>query len=127
MTADCGLSREPRSGPRTSWAPPSRRGAPPGPGRSSGDGPTLVIANTYRIEGHTIGDPLTLRPKGETDEWRQRDPILRLWQTLREQNVLDDDAAEKIVAEANREIDGAVDFALSSPEPAAAELWKDVY
>jgi TPP-dependent pyruvate/acetoin dehydrogenase alpha subunit len=92
----------------------------------SGEGPTLIVADTYRIEGHTIGDPLTLRPKDETETWRKRDPILRLRQTLKAQGVLDD-AAEMIAAEAEREIDAAVEFALNSLDPEIAELWKDVY
>ena len=92
----------------------------------SGDGPTLIVADTYRIEGHTIGDPLTLRPKDETETWRKRDPILRLRQTLKTQGALDDDAAEKIAAEAGQEIDAAVEFAFNSPDPDIAELWKDV-
>jgi pyruvate dehydrogenase E1 component alpha subunit len=92
----------------------------------SGDGPTLIIADTYRIEGHTIGDPLTLRPKDETETWRKRDPILRLRQTLKTQGALDDDAAEKLAAEAGQEIDAAVEFAFNSPDPDIAELWKDV-
>lgn len=92
----------------------------------SGEGPTLIVADTYRIEGHTIGDPLTLRPKDETEAWRKRDPILRLWQTLKAQGVLDDDAAKKIAAEAGLEIDAAVEFALNSPDPDISELWKDV-
>jgi TPP-dependent pyruvate/acetoin dehydrogenase alpha subunit len=92
----------------------------------SGEGPTLIVADTYRIEGHTIGDPLTLRPKDETETWRKRDPILRWRQSLQAQGVLDDNTAEKIMAEANQEIEAAVDFAQSSPDPDAAELWKDV-
>jgi TPP-dependent pyruvate/acetoin dehydrogenase alpha subunit len=92
----------------------------------SGDGPTLIVADTYRIEGHTIGDPLTLRPKDETETWRKRDPILRLRQTLKTQGALGDDAAEKIAAEAGQEIDAAVEFAFNSPDPDIAELWKDV-
>ena len=92
----------------------------------SGEGPTLIVADTYRIEGHTLGDPLTLRPKDETETWRKRDPILHLRQTLKAQGVLDDDAAEKIAAEAGQEIGAAVEFALNSPDPDMAELWKDV-
>jgi TPP-dependent pyruvate/acetoin dehydrogenase alpha subunit len=92
----------------------------------SGDGPTLIVADTYRIEGHTIGDPLTLRPKDETGTWRKRDPILRLRQTLKTQGALDDDAAEELAAEAGQEIDAAVEFAFNSPDPDIAELWKDV-
>jgi len=83
----------------------------------SGEGPTLIVADTYRIEGHTIGDPLTLRPKDETETWRKRDPILRWRQSLQAQGVLDDNTAEKIMAEANQEIEAAVDFARAARTP----------
>lgn len=92
-----------------------------------GKGPTLIIADTYRIEGHTIGDPLTLRPPGETDEWRKRDPILFLRSQLLERGALDENAAQKIFDEAEREIHDAVEFALNSPEPEIETLWQDVY
>ena len=52
-----------------------------------GDGPTLLVAQTYRIEGHTVGDPLTYRPKGEAEAWKspERDPIHRFGRYLVEQ------------------------------------------
>jgi TPP-dependent pyruvate/acetoin dehydrogenase alpha subunit len=93
----------------------------------AGEGPTLIIADTYRIEGHTIGDPLTLRPKGEADEWKSRDPILRLRSRLVERGAFDETGAEVSAAEAEREIQSAVEFALTGPEPEVAELWQDVY
>ncbi len=93
----------------------------------AGEGPTLIIADTYRIEGHTIGDPLTLRPKGEADEWKSRDPIMRLRNRLVEQGALDESTAATITAEAEHEIQSAVEFALTSPEPESLELWQDVY
>lgn len=93
----------------------------------AGQGPTLIIADTYRMEGHTIGDPLTLRPKGEADEWRKRDPIARLRRQLVADGVLDEGTAEEINAETVRTIEEAVAFALSSPEPEIQTLWEDVY
>lgn len=93
----------------------------------AGDGPTLILADTYRIEGHTIGDPLALRPKGETEEWRARDPISRLRQKLVDGHDLDEGEAARLQEEARREIGAAVEFAESSPDPEMEELWRDVY
>ncbi len=93
----------------------------------AGEGPTLIIADTYRIEGHTIGDPLTLRPKGEADEWKIRDPIVRLRGRLVEEHLLDESTAATIAAEAEHEIQSAVEFALTSADPEISELWQDVY
>jgi TPP-dependent pyruvate/acetoin dehydrogenase alpha subunit len=44
----------------------------------AGDGPYFIEAITYRYVGHSRSDPGAYRPAGELDEWRKRDPILRL-------------------------------------------------
>ena len=44
----------------------------------AGDGPVFIEAITYRYVGHSRSDPGAYRPAGELDDWRTRDPILRL-------------------------------------------------
>lgn len=45
----------------------------------NGGGPTLIEAYTYRIGPHTTSDDPTLyRNEQEVDEWRKKDPILRM-------------------------------------------------
>ena len=44
-----------------------------------GEGPTLVEADTYRIHAHTnADDPSRYRADDEVEQWRPRDPLLRL-------------------------------------------------
>jgi TPP-dependent pyruvate/acetoin dehydrogenase alpha subunit len=43
-----------------------------------GDGPVFIEAITYRFVGHSRSDPGAYRPEGELDDWRTRDPIVRL-------------------------------------------------
>jgi pyruvate dehydrogenase E1 component alpha subunit len=44
-----------------------------------GEGPTLVEADTYRIQAHTnADDPSRYRDDDEVERWRPRDPLLRL-------------------------------------------------
>ena len=43
-----------------------------------GRGPYFFEAITYRYVGHSRSDPGAYRPPGELDEWKKRDPILRL-------------------------------------------------
>jgi TPP-dependent pyruvate/acetoin dehydrogenase alpha subunit len=93
----------------------------------AGEGPTMIFADTYRIEGHTIGDPLSLRPKGEADEWRKRDPILRMRNTLIKWRIFDQAVANSIADAVAHEIEEAIQFAVTSPDPETAELWTDVY
>jgi TPP-dependent pyruvate/acetoin dehydrogenase alpha subunit len=80
-----------------------------------GEGPSLIEVHTVRLWGHFEGDPQTYRPDLETVE--ARDPIPRYRGTLLEAGVLDEATAERIAADAAAEVDRAVEFALSSPEP----------
>jgi pyruvate dehydrogenase E1 component alpha subunit len=94
-----------------------------------GDGPTLLVADTYRIMGHTIGDPLTYRLKGEVEEWQSpaHDPILRFKNYLLEHKEAGESQLAALEQDIQQEIAAAVTFALESPEPAVATLWDDVY
>jgi acetoin:2,6-dichlorophenolindophenol oxidoreductase subunit alpha len=95
----------------------------------SGGGPTLLVAQTYRIEGHTVGDPLTYRPKGEVDEWKSasRDPISRFGRALAGEAAFSADELDTLRHEAQDMIDEAIVFAMASPEPDISALWEDVY
>jgi acetoin:2,6-dichlorophenolindophenol oxidoreductase subunit alpha len=96
----------------------------------SGDGPTLVEALTYRYEGHSRSDPATYRPAGELESWLARDPIARLEESLRAQASPGEDAEaviEQIRAEAAQDVAGALEQALTWPEPDPDERLKDVY
>jgi pyruvate dehydrogenase E1 component alpha subunit len=94
-----------------------------------GNGPTLVVAQTYRIEGHTVGDPLSYRPKGEAEAWMspQRDPIHRFGCHLTEQGGFAEEELELLQQKAAEEIEAAVEFAIRSPDPEIGTLWEDVY
>ena len=47
-----------------------------------GEGSTLLVTETYRIEGHYAGEPQVYRERSEVDAWRQKDPIARFRQHL---------------------------------------------
>ena len=45
----------------------------------AGDGPTFIEAQTYRYEGHNVGDVRTTGRQTRSRDWRaERDPIERL-------------------------------------------------
>jgi 2-oxoisovalerate dehydrogenase E1 component alpha subunit len=94
----------------------------------SGGGPTLVEADTYRLEAHTNADDATrYRPDGEVAEWVARDPLRRLRIYLRAQGVLDD-AREASLTEAADAVATRVRTALGEDRPAdPAELFAHVY
>jgi len=94
-----------------------------------GEGPFFVVANTYRIYGHTVGDPLTYRKPGEVDIWKDKDhdPILKFKSYLLRGEILSEDAAEQIEHDAREVINSAVDFAKASPHPTIDSLLEDLY
>ena len=94
-----------------------------------GEGPALLVAQTYRIEGHTVGDPLTYRPEGEAEAWKapERDPIHRFGRYLAEQEGFSEQELDGLRRRAEDEIADAVEYAIASPDPEMTTLWEDVY
>ncbi|HEU4763602.1 MAG TPA: pyruvate dehydrogenase (acetyl-transferring) E1 component subunit alpha, partial [Gemmatimonadales bacterium] len=91
--------------------------------------PTLLEIRTYRFMGHSMSDPIHghYRTKEEVDEQRKRDPISTWSQRLIAAGVMDEAAVKAMDAEVTAEMEDAVKFADEAPEPAAEELWTDVY
>lgn len=88
-----------------------------------GEGPTLIEASTYRWGEHCgPGDDISLgyREPHEVSEWKKRDPIALLEESISMKTV------DKIRKQAVLDVDLAVAFACSSPFPNAAELYRDV-
>ena len=92
-----------------------------------GEGPTLLEFNTYRFMGHSRGDPGGYRLKQEVDEWRVRDPILRLRNKLHTDFDQGEQPLLEIEAQAQVEVENAIQFAISSPDPAAEETFSRVF
>jgi pyruvate dehydrogenase E1 component alpha subunit len=92
-----------------------------------GDGPTLLVADTYRFEGHNVGDGQRYRTRDEVERWRQSDPILRFRDTVSRHGILGEAAMDQIEQEVVQELTDAIEFAHNSPEPSADALEDDVY
>ncbi|HYH13975.1 MAG TPA: thiamine pyrophosphate-dependent enzyme, partial [Flavisolibacter sp.] len=92
-----------------------------------GGGPTLLEIKTYRYKGHSISDPQKYRTKEEVEEYKGKDPITALLQTIKQNKF----ATDEEIAEINRRVDEAVaesvKFAEESPWPSDDEVLKDVY
>ena len=95
----------------------------------AGGGPTFLVAQTYRIEGHTVGDPLSYRPKEEAELWKsaERDPISRFGRRLIAEFGFTEADLEAQRRRARVDIDDAVAFGKASPEPELPALFEDVY
>jgi pyruvate dehydrogenase E1 component alpha subunit len=91
------------------------------------EGPTLIECLTYRFRGHSLADPDELRSKAEKDIWMARDPIKKLAAYLTEQNLATQEDLKEIEKKIQALIEDAVKFALESPEPDPADLYKYVF
>ncbi|HEY7745868.1 MAG TPA: pyruvate dehydrogenase (acetyl-transferring) E1 component subunit alpha [Desulfuromonadales bacterium] len=92
-----------------------------------GGGPTYIEAITYRFRGHSISDPGTYRSEQEKKIWQERDPIPNFAERLIAEGHAGREQLDRIDAEEKALIEKAIRFAEESPEPAAEELWTDVY
>lgn len=93
-----------------------------------GEGATLVEAKTYRPVPHSSDDDdRTYRSRAEVEEWKKRDPILRMQEYLTRVNLLN---AQKIVesdARAKQVVDDADEFARNAPYPPAEAALGNVW
>src|SRR5436190_2118599 len=90
----------------------------------SAKGPVLLVAETYRLVGHFVGDAQVYRPKGEVQELREtQDPITK----LREKLGLSDDEFETLDGEALEIAEASVAFAKAGTDPRPEDALKNVY
>jgi len=91
----------------------------------SGLGPTMIEAVTYRFGPHTTADdPTKYRQDAEVEEWRARDPMLRLQRYLRSRELWSEDQEAKIKAEAEAIVNQAIQEAENVPPPEPEEMFK---
>ena len=94
---------------------------------ASGNGPMLVVENTYRISGHSKSDGNLYRTKEEIESWKKKDPIKAFRKVLLESGAATEEELVSIEEYAVRAIDEAEEYAKSSPEPKLENLLDDVY
>jgi len=92
-----------------------------------GEGPTLLVTETYRVEGHYVGEPEVYRSRAEVEERRKNDPIKRFRTHLLESGLAGEAELNAIDDDLKREMVEAVEFARRSPEPDAAMAMDYIY
>jgi TPP-dependent pyruvate/acetoin dehydrogenase alpha subunit len=94
----------------------------------SGGGPSFIVAETYRYEGHYYGDPQVYRTKDEIEDWRsKRDPlaIARTW--IVAEKLATEADLDRIHREVDEEIERGVAFAEAGEPASPIRLPDDVY
>jgi pyruvate dehydrogenase E1 component alpha subunit len=92
-----------------------------------GEGPSFIEAVTYRYRGHSMADPDDYRTKREEKIWKERDPIIKMAQHLRDKAIISPDDLKELQNEVNAQVDASLQFAEESPWPELQELMKDIY
>lgn len=93
----------------------------------SGEGPYLVVNDTYRWRGHSKSDRNRYRTQEEIDEWKSVDPIERFRKVASKKKWLTAKEADEIKDEGYARIESARLFAENSPEPTVESIEEGVY
>ncbi|WP_058367712.1 pyruvate dehydrogenase (acetyl-transferring) E1 component subunit alpha [Haloparvum sedimenti] len=90
--------------------------------------PTMIEAVQYRFGAHTTADdPTVYRDEDEVEKWKAKDPIPRLENYLRAEEILNDERVAEIEASVKEEVAGAIDEAESVPRPEPREMFEHAY
>ena len=93
-----------------------------------GEGPTLIEAVTYRMQGHSSSDdPTRYRSQAEVDAWKRRDPLPRFEAYLRQRGILDDAKLAALDERLKAGIEDAIQHAERTAAPPTESLVEEVY
>jgi pyruvate dehydrogenase E1 component alpha subunit len=94
----------------------------------AGQGPTLIEAVTYRMGPHTTSDdPTRYRSHAEEEEWRAKDPLVRLRALLHNEGLADDEFEHEVTTAAGDAATALRLGVLDMPHPAPEALFEHVY
>ena len=93
----------------------------------NGNGPTLIKANTMRMEGHALHDSAEYVPVELLDKWSKKDPISTYKSLLYEKQLLDDETERNLINQIENEVSDGVLWAENSPYPHPNTLTDGVY
>lgn len=90
-------------------------------------GPYFLVCNTYRFRAHSMFDSEMYREKSEVEEWKKKDPIVNLGNSMINAGLIAKDDIKQLEDKIELEVQRAVDFAENGkPEP-VSELTRFVY
>lgn len=93
----------------------------------SGQGPFFLEVITYRFRGHSMGDPERYRQKEEVEKWQEEDPIGIYRRELLKEKRVSKEELDDLEMKVEAEVQDAIEFAETSPEPAPEELFTHIY
>ncbi len=92
-----------------------------------GEGPSFLIFDTYRYTGHHVGDRQEYKDDAERQLWLERDPILKLAETMVAEGKFEQAELDQLNSEIEASVIAAAKEAKEMPEPDADDLARHVY
>lgn len=93
----------------------------------NGEGPTLIEAMTFRLQGHSLGDDSHYMAEGELQYAIENDPVPALRALLLSEEHLGEEALVEIETNNENSLNEAIEFAYSSDYPDIRENRLDVF
>lgn len=90
-------------------------------------GPILVVAETYRIMGHSKSDACRYRSPEEVEQWKEKCPIATLRGHLIKNKLFTSDELDALDHRAEADIEAATRFAQDSPYPPQEAITEDIF
>jgi pyruvate dehydrogenase E1 component alpha subunit len=91
-----------------------------------GEGPSYIVADTYRFRGHSMSDPMKYRSKEEAEKAKLRDPIELYKARLLGSKLLTTEQFDAMGEEVSTEVMEALQQADADPHPALEERFDDI-
>jgi len=92
-----------------------------------GKGPTLLELKTYRIGGHSRNDTNGYRSKEEEKMWLEKEPIRRCRYYILENGIMSESELAALENKVLSDIESAVEYARSSPDPSPEDALTDLF
>lgn len=93
----------------------------------SGKGPILVEAITYRWFGHSTSDPGKYRTKEEVEEWKKKDPILKLRNYIITEGLAKEEELDAIREASLEAVEESVKFGMAGAQPSPESAFEDIF
>ncbi len=94
----------------------------------AGDGPTMIEALTYRVQGHSSSDdPSVYRDPAEPEPWEKKDPLARFRNYLKQIGLWTEQLETGITERHNQSISDAMSTAEKLGPPAIETMFDEVF
>lgn len=89
--------------------------------------PRFLECRTYRLRAHSMFDAQLYRDRQEVEAWRQRGPLITFTTRCKAAGLLEEEDYQRLLREADAEVEAAVAFAEGSPWEPVENLLRHVY